>query len=257
MFVHKSSAFQMWLHKASVAAFFFQLFGYILLSLSFEHAFYGKRRNEIKKWKIQEAKRPERHPKHTLFASVNLVISAFFACTTTEMILRNVMRVSSAPIGNSSFVQMSLGLFKALVLQQTFEYGWHLLMHQRFFYRKMHKYHHFYTAPVVFCDLMIHPLEAFGYYVILYFSPSFLIQSLPKESFLLYVLILGVFGVFDHSGIDIKLPWWLFSYESAFHDLHHERFNVNFGFPLVFMDILFGTFEKKKGVFMERKKVKF
>ena len=58
----------------------------------------------------------------------------------------------------------------------------------------MHKYHHEYKSPVVYCDLFIHPLEAIGYYCILY-SPAFILKNIPKESFLLYMAILGVFGV--------------------------------------------------------------
>ena len=34
----------------------------------------------------------------------------------------------------------------------------------------LHRHHHFYKSPQPFDDLCIHPLEAFGYYVILYGS---------------------------------------------------------------------------------------
>ena len=46
-----------------------------------------------------------------------------------------------------------------------------------------------------------------------------------------------------HSGYDI-LPSW--DHEPRFHDLHHERFNCNYGLLGVF-DLLHGTDEYKPG----------
>lgn len=51
---------------------------------------------------------------------------------------------------------------------------------------------------------MIHPLEAFGYYVQLY-SPPFLI-AMPLSSFLVYMAVCGVCGVLDHSGVKLSVP---------------------------------------------------
>ena len=81
------------------------------------------------------------------------------------------------------------------------------------------------------------------YYCILY-SPAFVVKNLPKESFLLYMAIVGVFGVLDHSGVDFRFPWFLFSYEARFHDLHHKHFNVNYAFPFQWPDRIFGTLKK-------------
>lgn len=53
----------------------------------------------------------------------------------------------------------------------------------------------------------------------------------------------GVTGMLDHSGIRIALPG---VYDVVDHDRHHEHFNVNYGFPFVWLDILHGTYD---GVF--------
>jgi sterol desaturase/sphingolipid hydroxylase (fatty acid hydroxylase superfamily) len=42
--------------------------------------------------------------------------------------------------------------------------------HLPWFYRNMHKLHHYYKSPQPFDDMMIHPLEGFGYYLILFSS---------------------------------------------------------------------------------------
>ena len=77
-------------------------------------------------------------------------------------------------------------------------------MHLRPVYGRLHKFHHFYKSPEPFDDLMIHPLEAFGYYVQLY-SPPFLI-AMPLSSFLMYMAVCGVCGVLDHSGVKLSVP---------------------------------------------------
>lgn len=54
-----------------------------------------------------------------------------------------------------------------------------------------------------FDDLYVHPLEVAGYYLILY-SPPFLFTMHPA-SFLFYMIIMGVCGVTDHSGINFHV----------------------------------------------------
>lgn len=116
-------------------------------------------------------------------------------------------------------------------------YYWHRMQHLPFFYRHCHKLHHYYQAPQPFDDLMIHPLEAFGYYLILY-SPAFLVPQ-STLSFILYMSVMGVCGVLDHCGVDIRVLGW---YDTREHDEHHRLFNVNYSFPFPFMDRLHGTY---------------
>ena len=51
---------------------------------------------------------------------------------------------------------------------------------------------------------MMHPLEAFGYYLQLY-SPPF-VFSMPMSSFVAYMVICGACGVLDHSGVAFSVP---------------------------------------------------
>jgi hypothetical protein len=54
------------------------------------------------------------------------------------------------------------------------------------------------------CGRYIHPLEAFGYYCILY-SAAFVVP-MHTHTFLAYMAILGTFGILDHSGIKFRVP---------------------------------------------------
>ena len=111
------------------------------------------------------------------------------------------------------------------------------MQHLPFFYRHLHKLHHAYTAPQPFDDLMIHPLEAAGYYCILY-APAFVVPQ-SVLSFFCYMAVIGLCGVVDHCGIRVRV-WGL--YDSAEHDEHHRLYTCNYSFPFSFMDRLHGTF---------------
>ncbi|TPX32444.1 hypothetical protein SmJEL517_g04431 [Synchytrium microbalum] len=130
-------------------------------------------------------------------------------------------------------------------------------MHTKLLYTHLHKWHHVNKSPEPFDDMLIHPLEGFGYYFILW-GPAFLFpQDVKYEGllpilqfsvlsvcfnrffFLLYLLPNGICGILDHCGINFDFG----VYAARDHDLHHEKFNVNYAFPLPIMDILCGTYE--------------
>ena len=110
-------------------------------------------------------------------------------------------------------------------------------MHLKYFYSLFHKFHHTYKSPEPWDDMYIHPVEAIGYYIILYSPP--VVYHMHRISFIIYMIIMGICGVLDHSGIKVDIP---FLYNTIDHDNHHARFNVNFSFPFPYMDILHGTY---------------
>ena len=61
--------------------------------------------------------------------------------------------------------------------------------------------HHYYKSPQPFDDMYIHPLEAAGYYCILY-SPAFIFR-MHWIGFAVYMAIMGTCGVLDHCGIQV------------------------------------------------------
>jgi sterol desaturase/sphingolipid hydroxylase (fatty acid hydroxylase superfamily) len=117
-------------------------------------------------------------------------------------------------------------------------------MHSRWCYARLHKYHHHYRSPGPFDDMFIHPLEAMGYYFILY-SPAYVLR-LHVQTFFVYMALLGTFGVLDHSGIRFSIPGL---YATEDHDRHHSHFEVNYAFPFPYLDLLCGTYS---GTFLGR-----
>jgi hypothetical protein len=53
--------------------------------------------------------------------------------------------------------------------------------------------------------MMIHPLEATGYYCIFY--GSFLLFPVHYIGVIVYMAIHGLTGILDHSGIKLKIPY--------------------------------------------------
>lgn len=189
----------------------------------------------------------------------------------------------------------SISTIAPFVWQSFFEYYWHRIMHWPWFYLRFHKVqrhfdsssqwklHHLNRAPQPFDDLLIHPLEAFGYYCILFrsilppfittdaqssvlYSNSFFESRLVRSCarfiwsnflFLLLLPSLIIVGVMDHSGIKFEIPYlyntvdhgsqvirrFLISWLSS--DKHHKSFNCNYSFPFPYFDILHGTYEGK------------
>jgi sterol desaturase/sphingolipid hydroxylase (fatty acid hydroxylase superfamily) len=267
----------MGLHPASVACFFSLFIGYVLSASTLQWWFYHRQGHTPRSWKAQPgalAHAPDgrgrvwvwcfplldllrsppfaatgiqqpRHALHPVFATVNLLVSSTFAGASCELFHRGGGSLNNTcGLGRACATQLLTGVLSSLAVQSILEYYWHALMHTPWFYSRLHRYHHFYKAPQVFDDLFIHPIEAFGYFCIL-FSPAVLVRQ-HWAAFLAYMAICGVFGILDHSGIAVTLLGRAV-YDTRAHDVHHQKgfgpgVFVNLAFPFTFMDILHRTF---------------
>ena len=169
--------------------------------------------------------KPQRAKYHKQITALNLFLASCFAGACSELAIRghSTLSFEMIPLHGSNFESInsfyeiylyitrlcvhgctmgnfihSTGLFiwqltLAVVYQSVLEYYWHLMMHLPWFYRTFHKIHHTLKSPEVWDDLYIHPVEACGYYMILY-SPAFVIP-MNIISFLVYMAIMGVAGV--------------------------------------------------------------
>ncbi len=236
-------------HPHSICSFFVIYFGYILFSTTLNWLYY--RRKDPKNWKIQTktgnigqfwgyplfSNKPNRHKYHSIFTTINLLVSSSFAFVASELVHNGKSSLQFYNDINIPWLVVEVVI--AIVYQSVCEYYWHRLQHTTYFYATFHKYHHHYKSPEPYDDMMIHPVEAFGYYCIL-FGPVVLLP-IHVYAFIIYMIIMGICGVLDHSGIKITIP---FVYSTLDHDKHHSEFNYNYAFPFVFMDILHGTYRE-------------
>lgn len=230
--------------------------GYLLQSYALVLFFYIWRRSSLKQWKSQPLKestvgivwapplfnnKPLRPSFNAVLCTFNLVMAGCFAGAVAEAISRGHSRlVLSAWTSLTSLDWLRIVCVELIILlayESLVEYWWHRAMHTEFLYKTMHKLHHINKAPEPFDDMMIHPVEAAGYYCILY-APPFLFPT-TLQSFVLYMIVCGLCGVADHSGIKLR---FLGIYDAYDHDLHHSKTNVNYGFPFCLTDKMFGTY---------------
>lgn len=97
------------------------------------------------------------------------------------------------------------------------------LLHHRFFYKRIHKIHHDFQAPMSITAVYAHPIE----HIIGNMTPILagpLILGSHIAVVLLWFLVALQGTVIDHMGY--HLP---FLKSPEFHDYHHLKFTCNFG----------------------------
>lgn len=239
----------------AVHAFLVIFLGYIIQTSVLQFYFYYFSAKSYNQWKIQPQTnkehlgtfwgipilscKPNRGVYHRYLTIWNLFVASCSAAFTAECCARgwNQMRFDSVKDYND-ILYILFEACIAMTYECIVEYYWHRLMHTKYCYGRFHKFHHFYKSPEPWDDMYIHPLEAFGYYCILY-GPPFLFP-IHQYGFLLYMVVMGLCGVLDHSGIRCEIPAL---YNTVDHDNHHAKFEVNYSFPFPYMDMLHGTYE--------------
>lgn len=227
--------------------------GYLLQSSLIQLLYYYIRGNDYLHWKTQTKKtksinkfyfhpmissKPDRGPFHRILTTTNLIVATIFALIVSEVSVRQLNKMQFEHWESYGLISIFVDLCIAVTLENVMEYYWHRVMHLPYFYKRFHKMHHFYKAPEPWDDMYIHPVEAFGYYCILY-SPPFIFQC-HYFAFFGYMIIMGLCGVLDHCGVRLSVPN---IYNTEDHDAHHELFEVNYAFPFPYMDLLHGTYQ--------------
>ncbi|KAJ5464197.1 hypothetical protein N7475_007332 [Penicillium sp. IBT 31633x] len=127
--------------------------------------------------------------------------------------------------------------FSLLIREMMFYYS-HRLLHIPYLYIRIHKKHHRFTAPVALAAQFAHPVEQI--------VANALPISLPPQLLGSHVVTFWIFlacelfnTVTVHSGYDFLHN------KAKMHDLHHEKFNLNYG-SLGLLDWAHGTDKLEK-----------
>lgn len=145
------------------------------------------------------------------------------------------------PIGWPTLAQLAL----ALVVAELPQYWLHRWQHEHDALWRFHAVHHSVPRLYWLNAGRFHPVDLLVLYVVGY-VPLVLLGA-PEHVVLLFALFDAVFGMLQHSNVDVRLGWMnrIFSMAEP-HRWHHSRVlaeaNANYGSNLTIWDVVFGTF---------------
>ncbi|ORZ06154.1 hypothetical protein BCR41DRAFT_311863 [Lobosporangium transversale] len=160
----------------------------------------------------------------------------FLVALPSSFLLWKLMDLRGNPVGMElpTVWDLSKELIGFLVVEELGFYYGHRLFHHPKLYKRIHKKHHLYTAPIGIAAIYCHPIEHF----VCNLCPLALGPVLMKSHILtlwLWITVGQTNAINSHCGFHLPL----FPSPLA-HDYHHEVFNKNFG-PLGVLDWLHDT----------------
>jgi len=137
-----------------------------------------------------------------------------------------------------AITQMLMFLF----LEDFFHYWMHRFFHTPWFYKHIHKEHHYFASPFGFAASYAHPVEVV-FLGIPTFAPALLIRP-HYIVFYSWFIVRQLDAVITHSGYNLPSPFDILPFfgGTTFHDYHHKAFNCNYGSRLTWLDKLCGTY---------------
>jgi sterol desaturase/sphingolipid hydroxylase (fatty acid hydroxylase superfamily) len=144
-----------------------------------------------------------------------------------------------------SELPLVLQLALALIIVELPQYWLHRWQHEHDWLWRFHAVHH--SAPRLYWlnAARFHPIDLGLLYAVGYVPLLFL--GCPAEVVMLFALFDAVFGMLQHSNIDVRLGGLNYVFSMAEpHRWHHSRnldeANSNYGSNLILWDLVFGTF---------------
>ncbi|KAM9989808.1 hypothetical protein ACTFIY_005836 [Dictyostelium cf. discoideum] len=137
-------------------------------------------------------------------------------------------------------------IFLCLIGEDFFHYWMHRFFHTPWFYKNIHKEHHYYSAPFGFTASYAHPVEVV-FLGIATFAPVLIIRP-HYLTFYSWFVVRQLDAVLTHSGYDIDVfPFNFMPYYggTSFHDYHHKEFTCNYGSRFTYLDKLLGTYKER------------
>lgn len=133
------------------------------------------------------------------------------------------------------------------LFEDTFHYFGHRLLHQPYFYKRIHKMHHEFSAPFGLTASYASTYEIAFLGIGTVGAPILCLLlggDLHMVTVYAWVCLRLLQAVDAHSGYDF--PWSLHNWMpfwggAAWHDKHHEKFSVNYSSSFKWWDIIFGT----------------
>lgn len=218
---------------------------YFLISLAFYSVFYVWKRRTLLYRKIQSKFPKDADLRREIgFSALTSVIFAAMSWLCLGTPLRAYTQFYT-DIHQHSLLYLVGSIPVILLIHDTYFYWIHRLMHLPWFYRRVHLTHHKSVNPSPWAAYAFHPVEAVLEGGIL----PLLLFCIPMHpiNFFGFITLMLWFNVYGHLGYELfsrkvyehPIGRWLNS--SVYHNLHHERFQGNYGLYFTLWDRLMGT----------------
>ncbi len=155
--------------------------------------------------------------------------------------LEDVLGLSLWPGAWPLWAQLAL----ALLIAELPQYWLHRLEHERDLLWRFHSIHH--SAPRLYWlnAARFHPIDLLLLYVAGYLP--LVLLGCPESVIALFAIFDAVFGMLQHSNIDVRIGPLNYIFSMAephrwHHSLRLEEANTNYGSNLIVWDLVFGTF---------------
>jgi Delta7-sterol 5-desaturase len=242
-------------------AFGQSLINYVIIAIAYL-VVWKLLKKPLRNWRIQLKQRADaKQIKHELINSLfTLMVSMLFVIAISLMKLKGYTKIYTDINEYPKFFAYS-GFFIFLLLDDTWFYWIHRLLHHPKIFKYIHKVHHKSIDVNPFTSVSFHWAEAL--LLTLWIVPVSMV-------FPMYVPALGVLQIWgflnnikSHIGYEFFPSWWNKSIgklmtSSTHHNMHHSKFNGNYGIHFRIWDRLFGTefnnYEKTFEEIQERKK---
>ena len=142
-----------------------------------------------------------------------------------------------------------------LLIHDAYFYWMHRAIHHPKLYKHVHKVHHLSVNPTPWAAYAFHPLEAF-LEVLIFPILIFLLPLHPISILTFAVLAIG-YNVYGHLGYELYPRSWhnhpvgKWFNTGTYHNLHHERFDGNYGLYFTWWDRWMGTMREESSARFE------
>jgi sterol desaturase/sphingolipid hydroxylase (fatty acid hydroxylase superfamily) len=132
-----------------------------------------------------------------------------------------------------------------LFLHDTYFYWTHRVMHHRRIFPVMHSVHHSSRQPTPWAGFSFHPTESLIGALILPVMVWFI--PIHVSALLCILILMTIVSITNHSGFELLPDGWLRGLpgrhwiSAAHHNLHHQRYDCNYGLYFRFWDRLLDT----------------
>jgi Delta7-sterol 5-desaturase len=216
----------------------------ILIGLAY-FLVWKKFKERLKNWRIQlkervDAAQIKRELKNSIFT---LLVGATFSSIMLYASGKGYGKIYTDVSEHSPWFAI-LGFFIIMLIDDTWFYWMHRLLHHKKIYRFIHLEHHKSVDVNPFTSLSFHFLETL--LLTLWIIPTSLILPIYAP----VLAFVQIWGQLDnlkaHLGYEFYPAWWnrsmlQFLTSSTHHNMHHSKFNGNYGVHFRIWDRLLGT----------------